>query len=73
MFCPVISGADKTIVSVATGHTEYHSVYVSCGNISNEMRRAHREGVVPSAFLAIPKGMKTSLLLLAMLILKSNV
>ena len=56
MLCPVIAGADKTTVSVATGHTEYHPVYTSCGNTSNEMRRAHRNGVVPIAFLAIPKG-----------------
>ncbi|KAI0808970.1 hypothetical protein BC629DRAFT_1480632 [Irpex lacteus] len=56
MLCPVISGADKTTVSVATGQTEYHPVYASCGNLKNAMRRAHREGVVPVAFLAIPKG-----------------
>lgn len=57
MLCPVISGADKTTVSVATGQTEYHPVYASCGNLKNAMRRAYREGVVPAAFLAIPKGL----------------
>lgn len=56
MLCPVIGGADKTTVSVATGHIEYHPVYTSCGNLTNTMRRAHRESVVPTAFLAIPKG-----------------
>ncbi len=56
MLCPVVGGADKTTVSVATGQTEYHPVYVSAGNIANSMRRAHRETVMPAAFLAIPKG-----------------
>lgn len=48
-------GADKTTVSVATGHQEYHPLYVSVGNITNEMRRAHGQGVIPLAFLPIPK------------------
>ena len=55
MFTPVILGADKTTVSVLTGHQQYHPVYMSLGNIHNEMRRAHREALVPLAFLAIPK------------------
>ncbi|TFK90691.1 hypothetical protein K466DRAFT_484334 [Polyporus arcularius HHB13444] len=55
MFTPVILGADKTTVSVATGHQEFHPVYMSLGNIANDMRRAHRDAVVPIAFLAIPK------------------
>ncbi|KAK7685478.1 hypothetical protein QCA50_011342 [Cerrena zonata] len=55
MLCPVILGADKTTVSVATGNNEFHPVYISCGNIHNTMRRAHRDAVVPIAFLAIPK------------------
>ena len=57
MLTPVILGMDKTTVSVATGHQEYHPVYMSLGNIHNEMRRAHGDGVVPVAFLAIPKRM----------------
>jgi hypothetical protein len=56
MLCPVIGGADKTTVSVATGQTDYHPVYASCGNLTNVMRRSHKEGVMPVAFLAIPKG-----------------
>ena len=56
MLCPVIGGADKTTVSVATGHVEYHPMYVSCWNLSNTMRRSHRETVIPAAFSAIPKG-----------------
>lgn len=55
MFVPCVLGADKTTVSVATGNTEFHPVYMSCGNIQNSMRRAHRDGVMPIAFLAIPK------------------
>ncbi|KAJ3491298.1 hypothetical protein NLI96_g824 [Meripilus lineatus] len=55
MLSPVILGSDKTTVSVATGNTEFHPVYMSCGNIHNEMRRGHCDAVVPVAFLAIPK------------------
>lgn len=59
--CPIILGADKTTVSVATGHTEFHPVYLSLGNVTNEMRRAHRDAVVPVAFLSIPKGERAHL------------
>ncbi|KAH9178034.1 hypothetical protein EDB89DRAFT_2112020 [Lactarius sanguifluus] len=55
MFVPIIAGSDKTTVSVATGHQEYHPVYVSLGNIINTARRGHGNGVVPIAFLPIPK------------------
>jgi len=57
MLVPVIAGSDKTTVSVATGHQEYHPVYASSGIISNTARRGHGNGVVPIAFLPIPKGM----------------
>ena len=57
MLVPVIAGSDKTTVSVATGHQAYHPVYVSLGNITNTARRGHGNGVVPIAFLPIPKGM----------------
>lgn len=56
MFVPVIAGSDKTTVSVATGHQEYHPVYASPGIISNTARRGHGNGVLPIAFLPIPKG-----------------
>ncbi|KAF8876420.1 hypothetical protein BD779DRAFT_1613320 [Infundibulicybe gibba] len=56
MYCPIILGADKTTVSVATGHVEYHPLYLSIGNVHNTVRRAHRNAVVPIGFLAIPKG-----------------
>ncbi len=58
---PIILGADKTTVSVATGNQEFHPLYMSLGNITNDMRRAHREAVVPIGFLAIPKGMPRTL------------
>ena len=55
MFVPVILGSDKTTVSVATGHNEYWPLYLSIGNIHNNVRRAHRNGVVLLGFLAISK------------------
>jgi hypothetical protein len=54
-FVPLIIGSDKTVVSVATGQTEYHPLYLSIGNIHNSIRRAHHNGVVLIGFLAIPK------------------
>lgn len=56
VFIPVIGGSDKTTVSVATGHQEYHPVYQSPGNFINTARRGHGMGVMPVAFLPIPKG-----------------
>lgn len=55
MLVPVIGGSDKTTVSVATGHQEYHPVYESPGVITNSARRAHGNGVLPVAMLPIPK------------------
>lgn len=55
MYLSVIQGADKTTVSVATGHVEYHPLYLTIGNPHNTIRRAHRNAVVPIGFLAIPK------------------
>ncbi|EGO01325.1 hypothetical protein SERLA73DRAFT_167426 [Serpula lacrymans var. lacrymans S7.3] len=54
-FVPVILGSDKTTVSVATGQNEYYPVYISIGNIHNNVRRAHRNAVALLGFLAIPK------------------
>ncbi|KAJ7719182.1 hypothetical protein DFH07DRAFT_872339 [Mycena maculata] len=48
-FVPVVAGSDKTTVFVATGLQEYHPVYVS---------PAHGNGVLPAAFLPIPKTSK---------------
>jgi hypothetical protein len=55
MFVPVVAGSDKTTVSVATGHQEYHPVYMSPGNLTNTARRAHSNALLPVAFLPIPK------------------
>ncbi|KAJ7612392.1 hypothetical protein DFH06DRAFT_1345137 [Mycena polygramma] len=57
-FVPVIAGSDKTTVSVATGHQEYHPVYASPGVLTGVARRAHGNGVLPVAFLPIPKTTK---------------
>src|SRR5882724_3386071 len=54
-FCPIILGSDKTTVSVATGHNEYWPVYLSIGNLHNNIRQAHHNSLVLLGFLAIPK------------------
>jgi hypothetical protein len=56
MLIPIILGSDKTTVSVHTGQTEFHPVYASIGNIHNGLRHAHKDAIVPLAFLSIPKG-----------------
>lgn len=63
MLVPLVLGTDKTTVSVATGDTEFHPLYLSLGNFTNDARRAHKNAVVPVAFLAIPKGMVHALAL----------
>jgi hypothetical protein len=55
MFVAAIGGSDKTTVSVATGHQEYHPVYVSPSVLTNPARRGHGNAVLPAAFLPIPK------------------
>ncbi|KII84506.1 hypothetical protein PLICRDRAFT_117609 [Plicaturopsis crispa FD-325 SS-3] len=55
MFVPIILGSDKTTVSVGTGNNEYYPLYMSTGNVRNNVRRAHRNALVLIAFLAIPK------------------
>ncbi|KAF8528622.1 hypothetical protein JB92DRAFT_3081421 [Gautieria morchelliformis] len=44
----------EQIMMSATGHNEYWPVYLSIGNIHNNIRRAHRNGLC-FCFLAIPK------------------
>ncbi|KAI0666178.1 hypothetical protein C8Q78DRAFT_1072649 [Trametes maxima] len=56
MFTPICIGLDKTTTTVGTGSQEFHPLYMMVGNVMNEMRRAHRDAVVPLAFLPIPKG-----------------
>ncbi|KAH8976953.1 hypothetical protein EDB86DRAFT_3068202 [Lactarius hatsudake] len=52
-FVPIILGSDKTMVSVATGQTDYYPLYLSIGNLHNNIRRSHRGGVTLAGFLAI--------------------
>ncbi|KAG2132524.1 uncharacterized protein EDB93DRAFT_1309634 [Suillus bovinus] len=54
-FVPIIVGSDKTTVSVATGQNDYYPLYLSIGNVHNNVRRAHRNALVLVGFLAIPK------------------
>ncbi|KAH9161473.1 hypothetical protein EDB89DRAFT_1913859 [Lactarius sanguifluus] len=58
MFVPIVMGSDKTTVSIATRHQEYHLVYMSPGNLSNIARRAHGNALLPVTFLPIPKTSK---------------
>ena len=57
MFVPIVMGSDKTTVSVATGHNEYWPLYASIGNVHNNIRRAHGNGLVLVGFLATPKSL----------------
>jgi hypothetical protein len=57
MMVPLVLGSDKTLASNATGLNEFHPLYISLGNVKNSVRRAHRDALVPIAFLAIPKSM----------------
>ena len=55
MFVPTVAGSDGTVVSVATGQNEYHPLYLSIGNVHNQVRRARRGALILIGFLAIPK------------------
>lgn len=55
VFVPLILGSDKTMVSVGTGNNEYYPLYLSIGNVQNNVRRGHQDALVLIAFLAIPK------------------
>ena len=57
MFVPIVMGSDKTTVSVATGQNDYWPLYASIGNVHNNIRRAHGNGLVLVSFLAIPKSL----------------
>ena len=57
MYIPIITCSDKTMVSVVTGGQEYHPVYASIGNIKNTAQCGHGNGIIPVAFLPIPKSM----------------
>ena len=50
-----ILGSNKTTISVASGHTCYRPLYLSIGNIHNNVCCGHQNGVILLGFLAIPK------------------
>ncbi|KAG2087327.1 hypothetical protein BD769DRAFT_1632480 [Suillus cothurnatus] len=54
-FVPVILGSDKITVSVGTGNNEYYLLYLSIGNVHNNVQRAHQNTVAVIGFLAMPK------------------
>lgn len=55
MFVPIILGSDKTTISVGTDHNKYWPIYLSIGNIHNNVRQAHHDGLVLLGFLPIAK------------------
>ncbi|PIL30262.1 hypothetical protein GSI_07440 [Ganoderma sinense ZZ0214-1] len=55
MVVPFVFGSDKTTVSVATGQNDFYPLYMSLATFDNSVHRAHRDSVIPIAFLAIPK------------------
>ncbi|KAJ8489753.1 hypothetical protein ONZ45_g13441 [Pleurotus djamor] len=55
MLVSIVAGSDKTVASVATGHQEFHPVYIGPGNLHNASRRQHGNGMLPTAILPIPK------------------
>jgi len=52
-FVPIVLGSNKTTVSVGTGNNEYWPIYLSIGNIHNNIRRAHQNGIVVLGFLGV--------------------
>ncbi|KAH9012097.1 hypothetical protein EDB85DRAFT_1877923, partial [Lactarius pseudohatsudake] len=52
-FVPIILGSDKITVSVATGQTDYYPLYLSIGNLHNNLRWSHCGGVTLAGFLVI--------------------
>ncbi|KAG2070384.1 hypothetical protein BDR04DRAFT_1128492 [Suillus decipiens] len=55
MYCGVILGSNKMTMSVATGHVEYHPLYLFIRNPHNSIHHAHQNAIMPIGFLAIPK------------------
>lgn len=56
MFVPIILGSNKTTTLVATSQHEYYPVYLSIGNVHNNIHRAHKDALVLIGFLSTPKG-----------------
>ncbi|KAI6045686.1 hypothetical protein EDC04DRAFT_2865210 [Pisolithus marmoratus] len=57
MFVPIILGSDKTTISMATRQNDYYPLYLSIGNICNNICWAHCDGVILIAFLTMPKSL----------------
>ncbi|KAI6046587.1 hypothetical protein EDC04DRAFT_2864743 [Pisolithus marmoratus] len=55
MLVPIILGSDKMTVSVATGQNDYYPLYLSVGNVHNNICCAHQNSLVLLTFLSIPK------------------
>jgi hypothetical protein len=56
MFVPIILGSNKTTVSIATSQNYFYPLYLSIGNVQNNVWHAHRNTLVVIGFPAIPKG-----------------
>ncbi|KAG2069776.1 hypothetical protein BDR04DRAFT_1128746 [Suillus decipiens] len=57
MFVPIILGSDKMMVLVATSNNEYYPLYLSIGNVHNNVQWSHWDAVAIIGFLAMPKSM----------------
>ncbi|KAK2461379.1 hypothetical protein APHAL10511_006603 [Amanita phalloides] len=55
MLVPILLGSDKPTTSVATGDNEYYPLYMSIGNLHNNVQQAHHDALEVIAFLAIAK------------------
>ena len=55
----IILGSDKTTILVATGQNDYWPLYISTGNIHNNVQCAHFNGILLLGFLANPKSAKS--------------
>jgi hypothetical protein len=55
VFVLIVLDSDKTTVLVATGNNEYYPLYLSIGNIHNNVHCTHCNGIALLGFLAIPK------------------
>ncbi|KAG1808945.1 uncharacterized protein BJ212DRAFT_1448903 [Suillus subaureus] len=57
-FMPIILSSDEMTVSVATRNNEYYLLYLSIGNVHNNVQHAHQDAVAIIGFLAMPETMK---------------
>jgi hypothetical protein len=56
MVVPIVLSSDATVASNATGHTAFHPVYISVGNLHNHARRSYKRGVALLGYLPMPVG-----------------